>query len=162
MTLNVLAPPFYPSLGWKTPLTDDVIVSCGLPYSPKENGFVILDQVITTREIPDEELFDPAFYPFTQTDLTELEACEQMNELLAELEILDLQEELHRKLADKCLELEENRRSQESTIWNVLMKASKDDEAAYRAQRNKKLPHHAHRSKSHKINRAINQPRHFN
>ncbi|KAF0682318.1 Aste57867_25545 [Aphanomyces stellatus] len=163
MSLNVHAPPFYPTLGWKTPITDDVIVSCGLPYCPKSDGFVILDSVLNYREVPDEELFDPAYYPFTQTDLTELEACEQMNELLADLEILDLQEELHRKLADKCHELEENRRSQDSTIWNILMKESKEEDAAFRALRNKKLPPQKHLKNSpHNNNRALHQPRHSN
>ncbi|RHY62473.1 hypothetical protein DYB30_009079, partial [Aphanomyces astaci] len=105
MKLNVHAPPFYPTLGWKTAITDDVIQAFNIPYSPavvNADGFVILDQEFYTREVPDEELFDPAFYPFTQTDLRELEACDQMNELLADLELLDMQEELHRKLADKC------------------------------------------------------------
>ncbi|RHY27135.1 hypothetical protein DYB32_007024 [Aphanomyces invadans] len=163
--LNVHAPPFYPSLGWKTPITDDVIESLNLPYSPavvKADGFVILDQELHTREVPDEELFDPAFYPFTQTDLRELEACDQMNELLAELELLDMQEELHRKLVDKCHELEDNRRSQESTIWNILMQPSKNEEAAFRSRRNKTLtPTHQLHGKSPRLARSINQPRHL-
>ncbi|RHY87972.1 hypothetical protein DYB37_005758 [Aphanomyces astaci] len=166
MKLNVHAPPFYPTLGWKTAITDDVIQAFNIPYSPavvNADGFVILDQEFYTREVPDEELFDPAFYPFTQTDLRELEACDQMNELLADLELLDMQEELHRKLADKCHELKDNRRSQESTIWNILMKTSKDEEAAFRALRNKKLtPTHQQHAKSPRFSRGLNQPRHCN
>ncbi|OQR82922.1 hypothetical protein ACHHYP_15316 [Achlya hypogyna] len=163
-TLNVDAPPYIPTLGWKTPLTDDLIWTAGLPYTPgtqKHDGFVILDQVIDYREVPDEELFDPAFYPFTQTDLRELEMCEQMNELLAELEILDLQEELHRKMHDKCLELQDNRRSEEPMIQNILKRTTKTEQALYLTQKANKSINFKHQDhgKTPRFSRQIYQPR---
>ncbi|OQS05835.1 hypothetical protein THRCLA_02074 [Thraustotheca clavata] len=160
-TLNVNAPPFIPSVGWKTPLTDDMIWQTGMPYHDKVDGFVILDHVIDFREVPDEELFDPTFYPFTQTDLRELEACDQMNELLAELEILDMQEELHRKMQEKCIELEEYRHSEEPMIQNILKRNTKKEQSKYEAKKanqniNFKLQHHA---KSPRFSRQLHQPR---
>ncbi|KDO22959.1 hypothetical protein SPRG_11806 [Saprolegnia parasitica CBS 223.65] len=158
-TLNVDAPTY-------TPLTDDLIRTAGLPYTPgsgkqSTDGFVILDQVVDYREVPDEELFDPAYYPYTTTDLRELEACDQMNELLADLEILDLREELHRKLFDKCVSLQENRRSVEPMVQNILKRTTKTDNALYQTQKANKSMHYklTHHGKSPRFSRQICQPR---
>ncbi|KDO21756.1 hypothetical protein SPRG_13171 [Saprolegnia parasitica CBS 223.65] len=157
-SLNVDAPPYVPALGWKTPLTDDLIWTAGLPYTPgsekqSADGFVILDQVVDYREVPDEELFDPAYYPFTTR------TC--MNELLAELEILDMQEELHRKLFDKCVSLQENRRSVEPMVQNILKRTTKTDNALYQTQKANKSMHYklTHHGKSPRFSRQICQPR---
>ncbi|KAJ0407602.1 hypothetical protein ATCC90586_006245 [Pythium insidiosum] len=96
--LDVNAPPFYPSVQWYPVITDEYYEQ--RPHSPGREGFVIADAFYDEHEIPDEELFDPALHPLTQDELAELEQIDEINELLAELDIMETHQELHYKLVE--------------------------------------------------------------
>ncbi|KAI9918096.1 hypothetical protein PsorP6_013084 [Peronosclerospora sorghi] len=121
-SLDALAPPFYPSMPWYPAITDEYYLEH--PYSPGKAGFVIADPIDSVHEIPDEELFDPAFYPLSETEMQELEQVDEINEILAELDLLESHEELHYKLSEMTRE----RRSSsdvDAEICNMMAKAMK-------------------------------------
>ncbi|KAF4318383.1 hypothetical protein BBO99_00007450 [Phytophthora kernoviae] len=121
-TLDALAPPFYPSMTWYPAITDDYYLE--RPHSPGKSGFVIADPVEPVQEIPDEELFDPAFYPLTATEMLELEQVDEVNEVLAELEIMESHQELHHKLSEKTRELRSSS-DVDAEIYSMMAKAAK-------------------------------------
>jgi len=90
-------------MSWHPVITDDYYLE--RPHSPGKAGFVIADSVEPLEEIPDEELFDPAFYPLSVAEMQELEQVDEINEILAELDLMESHEEMHYKLSEKTREL---------------------------------------------------------
>ncbi|CEG36995.1 uncharacterized protein PHALS_04461 [Plasmopara halstedii] len=121
-TLDALAPPFYPSMTWLPTITDDYYLK--RPHSPGKSGFVIADHVETFFEIPDEELFDPAYYPLTATEMLELEQVDEINEILAELDLMESHQELHYKLSEKTRDLRSGS-DVDAEIYSMMAKTSK-------------------------------------
>jgi hypothetical protein len=97
-SLDANAPPFYPSSRWYSEITDDYYLEH--PHSPGTKGFVIADNFDWVYEVPDEELFNPAFFPLSNDEMAELEQVDEINEMLAELDVLETHEELHHKLQE--------------------------------------------------------------
>ncbi|KAL3663191.1 hypothetical protein V7S43_011601 [Phytophthora oleae] len=121
-TLDALAPPFYPSMTWYPAITDDYYLE--RPHSPGKSGFVIADPVEPMSEIPDEELFDPAFYPLSAMEMQELEQVDEINEILAELDLMESHQELHYKLSEKTRELRSSS-DMDAEIYSMMAKAAK-------------------------------------
>ncbi|KAE9232729.1 hypothetical protein PF004_g9838 [Phytophthora fragariae] len=121
-TLDALAPPFYPSMTWYPSITDDYYLE--RPHSPGKSGFVIADPVEPLQEIPDEELFDPAYHPLTATEMLELEQVDEINEILAELDLMESHQELHYKLGEKTRELRSSS-DMDAEIYSMMAKAAK-------------------------------------
>lgn len=94
-TLDVNAPPFYPSFSWYPEVTDEYYDEH--PHSPGSSGFVIADSFFTMQEIPDEELFDAKFHPLTPEELLELEQVDEINSMLADLELMETHQELYQE-----------------------------------------------------------------
>jgi len=62
---------------------------------PGDKGYILLEtHSLPYVDVPDEELFDYSLYPVTEKDLEELIATDEMNELLAELDLMEREEEL--------------------------------------------------------------------
>ncbi|TDH73888.1 uncharacterized protein CCR75_002955 [Bremia lactucae] len=121
-TLDALAPPFYPSMSWYPTITDDYYME--RRHSPGELGFVIADHVDPVVEIPDEELFDSAYYPMTDAEIMELEQVDEVNEILAELELMECHQELHFKLSEKTRELRSSS-DVDAEIYSLMSKTSR-------------------------------------
>jgi hypothetical protein len=92
-TLDVNAPPFYPSFSWYPEVTDKYYEEH--PHSPGSSGFVIADSFFSMHEIPDEELFDSNFHPLSPEELLELEQVDEINSMLADLELMDIHQDLY-------------------------------------------------------------------
>lgn len=94
-SLDVNAPPFYPSFSWYPEVTDEYYDEH--PHSPGSSGFVIADSFFSMQEIPDEELFDAKFHPLTSDELLELEQVDEINSMLADLELMETHQELYQE-----------------------------------------------------------------
>jgi hypothetical protein len=94
-TLDVNAPPFYPSFSWYPEVTDKYYEEH--PHSPGSSGFVIADSFFSMQEIPDEELFDSNFHPLSPEELLELEQVDEINSMLADLELMETHQELYQE-----------------------------------------------------------------
>ncbi|DBA01731.1 TPA: hypothetical protein N0F65_010141 [Lagenidium giganteum] len=138
-TLDVNAPPFYPSVSWYPRITDEYYLE--RPHSPGKKGFVIADAFEAHLNIPDEELFDSKFHPMTPEELLELDQVDEINEILAELELLETQEELHRRLTEKARDLRSNS-DVEAEIRSLLAKSKKVVHDLKKAPK-EKAPYHA-------------------
>ncbi|ETI42554.1 hypothetical protein F441_12353 [Phytophthora nicotianae CJ01A1] len=152
-TLDALAPPFYPSMTWYPAITDDYYLE--RPHSPGKAGFVIADPVEPLAEIPDEELFDPAYYPLTATEMLELEQVDEINEILAELDLMESHQELHHKLTQKTRELRSSS-DVDAEIYSMMAKAAKAKSfSSKQIHLQKKNSFHAKRN----MRSALHQPR---
>ncbi|GMF12669.1 unnamed protein product [Phytophthora lilii] len=154
-TLDALAPPFYPSMTWYPEITDDYYLE--RPHSPGKAGFVIADPVEPVQEIPDEELFDPAYYPLTVTEMLELEQVDEINEILAELDLMESHQELHYKLSEKTREARTSS-DVDAEIYSMMAKAAKAKSFSSSKQAlhlQKKNSFHAKRN----MRSALHQPR---
>jgi hypothetical protein len=143
-SLDVNAPPFYPSAMWYPSITDEYYREH--PHSPGKSGFVLADSGFTLQEIPDEELFDPTYYPMTADEMLELEQVDEINEMLAELEIMESHQELHHKITVKTRDLRSNS-DVDAEIRSLMAKASKVND--YEAQAQKKKGFHSHHTPLH-------------
>ncbi|CAI5717792.1 unnamed protein product [Peronospora farinosa] len=99
------------------------------PFIRPCHGTLQLRKIITKSdhihlEIPDEELFDPDFYPLSATEMQELEQVDEINEILAELELMEHQQELHYKLSEKTRELRSNS-DEDAEIYNWMTRTTK-------------------------------------
>lgn len=92
-TLDANAPPFYPSMNWYPAVTDEYYDEH--PHSPGSSGFVLADAFFQVQEIPDEELFDAKFHPLSDDELRELEQVDEINAMLADLDLLETHEDLY-------------------------------------------------------------------
>ncbi|TMW69233.1 hypothetical protein Poli38472_001389 [Pythium oligandrum] len=144
MKLNPNAVPFYPSVQWVPVITEEYYEQ--RPHSPGSDGFVIADQFFNYHEIPDEELFDPKMHPLTEQELAELEQIDEINELLAELDIMETHQELHHKLAEFT---KEKRVSSDfdAEIHNLMTKSAKKDRVKAPHVPKKQLHCHAKQQK---------------
>ncbi|KAJ0406409.1 hypothetical protein P43SY_007017 [Pythium insidiosum] len=151
--LDVNAPPFYPSVQWYPVITDEYYEQ--RPHSPGREGFVIADAFYDEHEIPDEELFDPALHPLTQDELAELEQIDEINELLAELDIMETHQELHYKL----VELTREKRASsdvDAEIISLMTKSTKTKDRV-KSPRMPKKQMHCHMKKQNFV--PLQQPR---
>ncbi|OWY96123.1 hypothetical protein PHMEG_00033695 [Phytophthora megakarya] len=151
-TLDALAPPFYPSMTWYPEITDDYYLE--RPHSPGKAGFVIADAVEPVAEIPDEELFDPAFYPLTATEMLELEQVDEINEILAELDLMESHQELHYKLSEKTRDLRSSS-DVDAEIYSMMAKAAKAKAFSKQVHLQKKNSFHNKRN----MRSSLHQPR---
>ncbi|CAI5736511.1 unnamed protein product [Hyaloperonospora brassicae] len=103
-SLDALAPPFYPSTSWAPASTDNATdnndntdddYNWGRPQSPGKSD------AVSVLEVPDEELFDPSFYPLSETEMQELAQVDEVNAILAELGLLESHQELQCQRSDK-------------------------------------------------------------
>lgn len=156
-SLDAHAPPFYPSVMWYPAITDDYYLEH--PHSPGKSGFVIADPVFAMQEIPDEELFDPTFYPMTADEMRELEQVDEINEMLAELELMETHQELHHKINEKTRELRSNS-DVDAEIRSLMAKSSKvNDYETKDAQKKKGYRSHHHHHVKRSPHTALHQPR---
>ncbi|CAH0488643.1 unnamed protein product [Peronospora farinosa] len=149
-SLDALAPPFYPSMSWYSSITEDYYQE--RPHSPGKAGFVIADPVELLQEIPDEELFDPDFYPLSATEMQELEQVDEINEILAELELMEHQQELHYKLSEKTRELRSNS-DEDAEIYNWMTRTTKAKSCSTKQQV------HFQKKSFHNKPNTLHQPR---
>lgn len=155
-SLDVNAPPFYPSVMWYPSITDDYYLEH--PHSPGKSGFVIADPVFSQQEIPDEELFDSTYYPMTADEMLELEQVDEINEMLAELEIMETHQELHHKINVKTRELRSNS-DVDAEIRSLMAKASKTNDYELQAQKKKGYHSNHHHHAKRNQHTALHQPR---
>ncbi|GAB9471393.1 hypothetical protein Gpo141_00008607 [Globisporangium polare] len=94
-TLDVNAPPFYPSFSWYPEVTDEYYDEH--PHSPGSSGFVIADSFFSMHEVPDEELFDAKFHPLSTEELLELEQVDEINSMLVDLDLMETHQELYQE-----------------------------------------------------------------
>ncbi|CAI5745234.1 unnamed protein product [Peronospora destructor] len=149
-SLDALAPPFYPSMSWSPLITEDYYHE--RPHSPGNAGFVIADPVEPMQEIPDEELFDPAFYPLSATEIQELEQVDEINEILAELELLENRQELHHKWSERTREFRLSS-DEDAEIYDWMTKNM--NAKSFSPKQQTRLPKQSFHNKSN----ALHQPR---
>lgn len=155
--LDAHAPPFYPSVMWYPSITDDYYLEH--PHSPGKSGFVIADPVFATQEIPDEELFDPSYYPMTAQEMLELEQVDEVNEILAELDLMETHQELHHKIAQKTRDLRSNS-DVDAEIRSLMAKSTKVNDYQLEAQRKKSYRGNQQMyGKQRNVHAALHQPR---
>lgn len=110
--LNIEAVPFYP-----------MTQTC-----PGNKGYVLIDPVYSHLPDCEEELFNPLLFPMSQEELEELEIVEEINDLLAELDLMEAEEELKYLVRKKQEDLKANA-SVDSVIQNVLNRARNQERA---------------------------------
>lgn len=101
-TLNANAPAFVPSWSWHPA---DEYYGDENPLSQEENGFGIADSFFSVQGIPDEELFDAKYHPLSPEELLELEQVDEINAMLADLDLLETHQELHNEIHSKFREV---------------------------------------------------------
>ncbi|CAM9844049.1 unnamed protein product, partial [Sphacelaria rigidula] len=101
-SLNPQATPFTPSTFSivKVPIYNDGKISAVRVLNSDDFSREFLHDFDVSM-VPDEDLFNPAVYPVSETDHEELAAVEAFNEEMAELEDLEHHEELHLLLQDR-------------------------------------------------------------
>jgi len=102
-TLNVNAPAFVPSWSWNPTVTDEYYDEH--PLSPGSDDFGDADSFFSVQTIPDDELFDAKFHPLTPEELLELEQVDEINAMLADLELREPHQELHSQVHEKLREM---------------------------------------------------------
>lgn len=102
-SLDANAPPFYPSMHWYPAVTDEYYDEH--PHSPGSRGFVLADACFQVHDVPDEELFDAALHPLSEQELLELEQVDEINAMLADLELLETHQELYQAAHQKTREV---------------------------------------------------------
>ena len=108
-SLDALAPPFYPSTSWAPASADNNATDnnnnndtdCYYSYMDRPQSPGKSDAVSAVLEVPDEELFDPSCYPLSETERQELAQVDEVNAILAELELLESHQELQAQRSDK-------------------------------------------------------------
>jgi hypothetical protein len=136
-------------MSWSPAITDDYYLD--RPHSPGKAGFVIASPVEPVQEVPDEELFDPAFYPLSETEMQELEQVDEVNEILAELELMESHQELLFKLSEKTRELRSSS-DVDAEMYNWMAKSSQQQQvhvpkkSAFHVKRNVRSTLHQPRS----------------
>ncbi|TDH73883.1 uncharacterized protein CCR75_002952 [Bremia lactucae] len=94
-----------------------------LHHLPGEFGSIFTEYDSPMDEIPDEELFDPALYPITATEMNELEQVDEVNEILAELDLLESHQELYYKLNEKTHKLRSSS-DVDAEIYSLMTKSA--------------------------------------
>jgi|UPI00043FA086 hypothetical protein len=127
-SLRASAPVFVPSwaaaVAPPAPIVIDESYYEQRPHSPGSNGFVIADGFFSFMDIPDEELFDAKLHPLTAEELAELEQIDEVNNLLAELDIMETHQELHHQVAEFRKE-KQSSNEYEIEVRNLKNKQSK-------------------------------------
>ncbi|TYZ68637.1 hypothetical protein PybrP1_000235 [[Pythium] brassicae (nom. inval.)] len=90
-SLDANAPPFYPSMSWYPAVTTDAYDE----ESPSSSGFELADAYFQVQEIPDEDLFDAECHPLSAAERLELDQVDEINAMLADLELLETHQELY-------------------------------------------------------------------
>nr|CCA17770.1 conserved hypothetical protein [Albugo laibachii Nc14] len=88
-TLNAQAPPFYPVFNWG-------------------DNTATYDEIADPCFISDDDLFDSERFPLTEDDARELDEMDAVNEILAELDVMETHQELYHRLQEKVRELREH------------------------------------------------------
>ncbi|CAH0474577.1 unnamed protein product [Peronospora belbahrii] len=140
-------------MSWYPAITDDDYLE--QPPSPGKTGFVIADPLEPMPEIADEELFDPAFYPLSFTEMEELEQVDEINEILAELDLMESHEELHYKLSETTRDFCSNS-DVDAELYSFMTKSNKGNN--YSTKQQVHLPKNSFHSKRN-THSVLHQPR---
>lgn len=100
-TLNANAAEFVPSFmaaAWES--YDE---SCAA--AAEGDDFAAVDAYFSAYDIPEDQLFDATYHPMTPDEVLELEQVDEINSMLAELELMETHQELTHSLHEKAKEL---------------------------------------------------------
>lgn len=158
-TLDVNAPPFYPSMSWYPAVTDEYYDEH--PHSPGSSGFVIADAYFPVHEIPDEELFDAKCHPLTTDELAELEQVDEINAMLADLDLMELYEdyEEHMKPSTGTSNNASLRPYTKKTQTTSVKHSSSSDAFKHPVRGPKKTPNYQYHHVKKNVFAPIQQPR---
>lgn len=140
-TLNANAAEFVPSFmaaAWES--YDE---SC----AAEGDDFAAVDAFFSAYGIPEDQLFDAMYHPMTPEEVLELEQVDEINSMLAELELMETHQELHHSLHEKAKELR-MASDVDAEIQSLMQKTSIGGDNVknqrFHHQHSGKKPHHYH------------------